>query len=275
MIAYIARDGAEIGSFERAEIEELAATGELLPTDYYWHEGMENWLFLEEVLAAQIPVPQEAPAEIARVDSPEFEAEEDEVYLPKEAVRAGRLVLPKFTPRQLRMAAAVFACLLISGVVALSIRAARRRAENEVTTIFRPSASAPSAKPGDERALRDKAAADLKQRIERLPARAVPPLSTFYYDVSVNMKRSFSSREPWTAEIHGRENVIDPATDQTARRTEFFLTSGYRDGEWSFKHYRGLTSNMADASENEEEHDEHTPTPPSIVGMLGLKRPRE
>lgn len=273
--AYIARDGVEIGDFPRAEIRALVRRGELLPSDFYWHEGMENWLPLEEVLARGLADLPEAPAETVRAQSREIEPADEPHSEERTSAPTQRLTFPTFTRKQLGLGAALCAGVLVCALVALSMRSARRRAHNEATTLFRQSVVAPARSATDELALRDQAAADLKHRIERLPARAEPPLSIFYYDVSVNMKKSLSTRTPWTAEIHGRENVVDPATNQTLRRTEFALTSDYRDGEWTFKHYRALTTDLSDNGEKEEEHDENTPTPPSIVGMLGLKRKSE
>lgn len=42
----IARSGKEIGTFNAEEAVRLLALGQLLSTDYFWHEGMANWALL-------------------------------------------------------------------------------------------------------------------------------------------------------------------------------------------------------------------------------------
>ncbi len=63
MQIYIARDGVEIGEYSRTRVEELARDGDLLPNDYYWQDGMADWLLLKDLLAAEIwePIPPPAP----------------------------------------------------------------------------------------------------------------------------------------------------------------------------------------------------------------------
>ncbi len=46
----IARDGVEIGECDRADLEQLAREGQVLRTDHYWHEGMEDWQLLSDLL---------------------------------------------------------------------------------------------------------------------------------------------------------------------------------------------------------------------------------
>ncbi len=43
MDVWIARGGLEIGSFRREDLETLARSGQLKPSDHYWHDGMEEW----------------------------------------------------------------------------------------------------------------------------------------------------------------------------------------------------------------------------------------
>jgi hypothetical protein len=43
MIVCIARDGQEIGQHPKEAIPQLVASGEVLPTDHYWHQGMREW----------------------------------------------------------------------------------------------------------------------------------------------------------------------------------------------------------------------------------------
>lgn len=234
MDVHIARDGVIIGEYDEEDLVPLAARGELQLTDHYWREGMEDWQPLPELIGSAA---WEAPPPRA-----------------SRAVLAGGTIL----------------ALATIGVAAFYLIAPDRARPNSGLTKPRavPSVEETSAA---ERELRDKAAADLRQRIERLPALATPPLNTFYYDVAVRMNRTYLARTPWTAEIRGGENLVDPATGQTLRRTEFILTADYTEGEWTYRSYRASATEMESFAITEIEHDEKTPAPPSLVGMLGLK----
>lgn len=43
MMIVFARQGQEIGPFTEDEVPALVASGQILPTDDYWHEGMDEW----------------------------------------------------------------------------------------------------------------------------------------------------------------------------------------------------------------------------------------
>jgi hypothetical protein len=61
---HLARDGANIGSFSKEEVQEGLRTGRFLPTDMAWEEGMPDWRPLAQVIAdkpsAEIPAPEPA-----------------------------------------------------------------------------------------------------------------------------------------------------------------------------------------------------------------------
>lgn len=42
MIIIFARQGQEIGHFPEHEVAALVASGEILPSDDYWHEGLDE-----------------------------------------------------------------------------------------------------------------------------------------------------------------------------------------------------------------------------------------
>jgi hypothetical protein len=43
MIITFARQGQEIGQFSEDEVPALVASGDILPSDDYWHEGLDEW----------------------------------------------------------------------------------------------------------------------------------------------------------------------------------------------------------------------------------------
>lgn len=241
MQIYIARDGVEIGEYSPARVEELARAGELLPNDHYWQEGMPDWLLLKNLLAPEIWEP-----------------------LPSSAA------LPFYRHRFARPIGLVAGALLVILLLALL---ARHRSHSSNGQNIAPS-DRPLNPPATETEVRDHAAADLRLRIDRLPARAEPPLNTYYYDVRVDMQKSLANRTPWMAIVRGSENVVDPATEQTIRRTQFTLTVDYHAGVWTYRRYAAVVSDLATLATTQIEDDEDAPTPPSIVGVLGLQRAR-
>jgi len=45
---YVCRDGQDIGSWSEPEFRELIVRGELLPTDYYYCQGMADWKLIRD-----------------------------------------------------------------------------------------------------------------------------------------------------------------------------------------------------------------------------------
>jgi hypothetical protein len=52
----ISRDGAEIGEWTEEHVCSLYKEGQLLPTDYYWKEGMTEWAELSKMIKSTPPV---------------------------------------------------------------------------------------------------------------------------------------------------------------------------------------------------------------------------
>ncbi|MFL6569573.1 MAG: DUF4339 domain-containing protein [Chthoniobacterales bacterium] len=306
--AYIARDGEELGEFTRDEIVAGARSGDFRPNDYYWQEGMEKWIYLEEILGSESwqPLPEEPepapePAQ-ARVVKPEPEAEpkrelelrptaepqSQELAAAESPSQEKPLTLARDLLSQLLKAAVTPELknrLIVAGAIAGSVLLVvliaiffitRREAAPPIRA--KPALRANSldgpVDPSKEQELRDNAAADLRAKIERLPANAEPPLNTFYYDVAGDMRRSVAPRVWFEAVVRGSENVVDPQTQQTVRRTEFTLTAQFRDGSWFLKQYHGEAHSFAEQSDSVEEADEKTPAPPLVVTLLGLKLDR-
>lgn len=296
MILYLARDGEELGECERQDLAQLVREDQVRATDHYWHEGMTEWRvvsdFLAEEEAAAVektprvlkprteepPLPErpKEPERTVRISVDEPAPAPSKPYRdPKEFIRQRRRAArePKVfeVPNtKLRLIAIV---LLALGLLALGLYIffnARANRMTTATTLFQSTKATPTPS-ADE--VRDKAAAELKDKIARLPSKAEPPEENFYYDVTVNMQRSLSEHVPWWATIRGGENVVEPETQKTLLRTDFILTVEYRDGEWTFKHYRASASDMVKEETREIEEDEKTPMPPSIVGVMGLKMP--
>jgi hypothetical protein len=283
---YIARDGAEIGECRRGDVAELVREGELLPSDHYWYEGMENWLRLEELLESQVAkraelqatqrIPIAPPPE--KIERTEVPPEIEPAAVPQarlESLLASARQALQFTP-QLRRGLIIAGIICGGFVVAAFIAILVIRLGHDPTPV-RPkvaaaaSAATPILDTEKLRELRDKAAGELRAKIERLPAKPEPPLYTFYYDVAVDMRRALTPRVQWEALVRGSENAVAPNSEQTIRRTEFALVTEYRDGQWTFKHYKASIRNLVEPGESEEEHDGRTPTPPALVTMLGLR----
>ena len=272
LTVYIARDGAEIGECRRADVEQLIREGELLPTDHYWHEGMPDWLPLAGLQQPE-PAAVERIAQLAttqRIETEPEQAPPQRETPPTSSPPSWRTLT--ITP-ELRKHLIIAALICGGFILALVIAVLVIRFGHDATPV-RPAAVSeptPIVDREEDLKLRDKAAGELRAKLEALPARAEPPLHTFYYDVSVNMRRSGSPRTPWEALVRGSENTVDPQSEQTTKRTEFLLRTEYRDGQWTFKHYKATARDFITPEEREEEHDEMTVTPPALVTMLGLK----
>lgn len=278
MDIFIARDGVELGECEEADLPQLAREGQLQPTDYYWREGMETWLPLTDLLPSNTwNTPPARIAPRARAAEPRRKApapvspalattQRIDVEEGPRAAASTRFQLS----RNARLVAAIACIVLVIGGIVFRLASARGARQAGPTSFF-PAVQEKTG-PSDDQ-IKDKAVAELRARINALPAKPAPPLHIFYYGVSVDMRRSISTRAPWMAVIRGGENVVDPAADKTLMHTDFILTVEFRDGAWCFQHYTASVSDMVKEQTTEIDDDPHAPTPPSIVGMLGLKMP--
>jgi hypothetical protein len=57
MIVTFARDGQEIGQHHEDEVPALLASGKILPSDDYWHEGLPEWRKVGERWSAYGVIP--------------------------------------------------------------------------------------------------------------------------------------------------------------------------------------------------------------------------
>ena len=53
LLVKISRDGKEIGTYEAKEAVRLLVYGTLKETDFYWHEGMTQWVWLSKLQASE------------------------------------------------------------------------------------------------------------------------------------------------------------------------------------------------------------------------------
>jgi hypothetical protein len=51
----VTRNGEPIGPYSREKAKEYFASGQLLPTDWGWHDGMDDWKPINEVLGVSVP----------------------------------------------------------------------------------------------------------------------------------------------------------------------------------------------------------------------------
>ena len=62
MQVFISRDGVQSGPYSMEQVRGYLATGELLPGDLAWHEGMEDWRPLSQLAEAQPSPPDPVDA---------------------------------------------------------------------------------------------------------------------------------------------------------------------------------------------------------------------
>ena len=74
MIVTIARDGQEVGQHPEEAVPLLLASGELLPTDHYWHEGLAEWGLVSERWSAQPAPPVRTAGPVLRAPTPQAAA---------------------------------------------------------------------------------------------------------------------------------------------------------------------------------------------------------
>ena len=58
MQIHVSKDGQQLGPFTWEQVQEQLAAGKIVPTDYAWHEGLEEWAALSELKPPQETVPE-------------------------------------------------------------------------------------------------------------------------------------------------------------------------------------------------------------------------
>ncbi len=240
MKAFIARQGTELGEFTREQIEQLTRVGEFLPGDMYWEQGMEDWQPLVEVLGPNFWAKPEPPLSVRQ----------------RLAIGGGIALL----------ALAIFALVIRWTITDAPSTPIATRAAAPVTQ------TAPLDQ-GAEKEVRAQAIDALRRKLQALPSQATAPLFLAYYDVAVEMRRSLMANTPYEVTIHGSENSVDPATQETTRRTTFDLLAEYTAGEWTFRRYLGSVQSTDNSDTIVIEAGPGSDTLPTIVTLLGLKVP--
>jgi hypothetical protein len=270
MNVFIARGSVDVGRFPRKQLPELAREGVIKRTDIYWHKGMDGWEPISDLLGPSV---WERSNETPVLDPlPEEEGEASPAGSAADPAQPSSETPP---PRQTdwrKIAAIVLGALL--GFVALAYLLIAPDSEPTEPAGTNTVLGGPrSLASGAATAVREKATADLQQRIARLPQQPSAPLNTYYYDLTTELEETFSARTPFRAVIKGRENVLKPESDETLSKTAFTVTAEYADGEWTYKTYVGTTVNVQDQTTTTVRHDESRLAPPVLIGILGLKAP--
>lgn len=60
MTIFVSRDGNQIGEFNKDQFEAEKRSGNLLPTDHYWSDGMADWEVIGKAVAPPRPPPMSA-----------------------------------------------------------------------------------------------------------------------------------------------------------------------------------------------------------------------
>ncbi len=267
---FIARGSVDIGRFPQEQLPELARKGVIKRTDTYWHKGMDGWEPISDLLRPAVWEPgNETPVVDPILGRAAGSGEPAPAGTAPDSAQAAGDTPPPRRADWRKVGAISLAALV--GLVALGYLLIKPEIEpmEPVTAMRSLGGSPPPAR--NALAIRDKALADLQQRIERLPEQPTPPLNTYYYDFTIEMNETVEARTPWRAVIRGRENVLKPDSDETLSRTEFVLTTDYTDGEWVYKTYSGTTLNTEDQTTSVIQHNERRVAPPVLVGILGLK----
>ena len=268
MKVFIARGTEDVGSFPEEQLPQLARSGKIKRTDTYWHDGMDTWEPVSELLGRSVWEPG-GGGEVARPDVKVAARPSDDLWdaaRPPEKSRS----TPRSTPLDWRIIGGAAAGLVIA-VIVLGLFVIKPDAEPiEPVGTLRPAGSAPAPR-GNTSVVRDKLADELQQRVDRLPKTPAPPLNTYYFDVSIDVTATGAMRAPYAATINGRENVVDPETGTTISQTEFAVTTDFAAGEWVYKTYRATTLDSEGRITSMILHDSNRLAPPVLIAMLGLK----
>jgi hypothetical protein len=129
--------------------------------------------------------------------------------------------------------------------------------------------------PAQDVAARDRAAADLKSRIDKLPpAEGSGPSNLRYTNLRVSFGGTGTVTAPWRAKVEGREEVLDAQSGQPTWKTDFVLITDYEGGTWVFRSYHATTTKLDDGTTTEINDSDGIDAPAAIAAMMHLKRPR-
>ena len=70
MDVYVMKDGQRRGPYQPFRLTEMLEDGELTPLDIVWHEGMENWLPLQDAESLRVVLRKSTPPPVPETDDP-------------------------------------------------------------------------------------------------------------------------------------------------------------------------------------------------------------
>ncbi|MEP6699240.1 MAG: GYF domain-containing protein [Verrucomicrobiota bacterium] len=234
---------------------------------------------------AQIPAPPEAKAAAVPVEPinekpPRFPQTKLRLHSSDKPVLPEPPLFPEVEPSKLSRWRTLILIITVATVLAVLLGAAfyrqrqkspllkeTERASN-LAAHREPPADQPSAADIKQR---DKATAELDERIQKLPAKASSASSRFYSDLHVSIAKGTSPAVPWKATMRGTEHIVDPTSLGPLSRTDFTLLLDYQQGEWIFKRYEAALANLKGSAPTTISADNPNATPPAIVNELGLK----
>ena len=245
----IARDGVEIGECDWEDLEQLVNEGQVLTTDHFWYEGMDDWRLLDDLIGLEESEPKpSAPV-------PDYVAwDSDETVAPPPILRR-----PSIAAVATGCAVAAAAILALYLIVAFSAKRADTPfpAVDLKTNLERTDAD-----------LRNRATSELVAKLNKLPVVATAPSYTTYDSLSIMIPEPPA---PLIVTIRGTENAVNPETHAAMSRTDFVVTADYRQDRWFFKYYRASGNDLVHGIVTEIERDDKYPIPPAIVSLLGLQ----
>lgn len=262
----MARDGVEIGECESDEFEQLVQAGEVLPTDHYWYEGMEDWGLVDDLIEIEPSTPAAPRWEDEEELSKRPSADDPEVRPshPVDTSGEGSQPAPIFRNRR-TIAAAIGGGALVVAAFVLYLVVSLWTARPDTPL---PTAPATTNLERTDRDLRARATSELIAKLNKLPVAATPPSYTFYDSLSITIPDPPAAL---TVTVRGTENAVNSETHEAISRTDFVVTADFREDRWFFKYYHASGNDLVHGTTTEIERDDQYPIPPAIVSLLGFQ----
>jgi len=228
----VARDGVEIGEYGREELDERVHTGQVLRTDHYWREGMEEWQLVEDILNPDPWTPAASP--------------------------------PIYRARGVIVAAIGCLAAVAAGFAFYLLVVLPARLPDKPAPAGTPNPDLDRTDAG----LRTRATTELTAKLNKLPNVATPPSYTFYDSLSITIPDPPASL---TVTIRGTETAVSSDTREAISRADFVVKTDFRQNKWFFKYYHASANDLVHGTTTEIDRDDQYPIPPAIVSLLGLQ----